>query len=156
MKKTILVSLALSITVANAGFMDAITTEASKMMGHSTSQSANNPLIDTITKSVGIDSKQALGGAGALMGLAASSMPKSQYSSLLKSVPGLSSVADNPMVSGILSSVGKSGVESAFKHLGMSPDTVSQVAPVMLNYISKYATAENLSALKKAWSSYLK
>ncbi len=151
-----MVAVSMAVSVANAGFMDSVVNQATSMVSHSTSSSASNTLTDTLSKSLGINSTQALGGTAALMSLAASAMPKNEYTSLLKSVPGLSSVMGNSTVTSVLSHFGGKSVDDTFKALGMDKETVYKFAPTLLSYISKYATAENLSALKKAWSSYLK
>lgn len=147
----------ISTAVLSAGFMDSVVSEASHMVtGSSSSQSTDN-LSDTLTKSLGINPTQALGGTAALMSLASSTMPNNKYTELLKSVPGLSSTLGNSAVSSALSLAGgNNSVESSFKSLGMNKETLYKFAPALLSYISKYATPDNLSYLKKAWGEYLK
>ncbi len=143
--------------IANAGFMDSVVSQASNMMSHSTQSSTSNSLTDTLTKSLGVNPAQALGGTAALMSLASSAMPKNEYTSLLKNVPGLSSVMGNSSVTSALSHLGGAkSVDDTFKSLGMNKETVYKFAPALLGYISKYATADNIASLKKAWGSYLK
>ena len=151
-----LVAGLISTAILSAGFMDSVVNQATNMVTSNSSTQSSNSLTDTLTKSIGVNPTQALGGTAALMSLASSAMPKNQYTELLKSVPGLSSVVGNSAVSSALSLAGGSNIEDSFKSLGMNKDTIYKFAPTLLSYISKYATPENISSLKKAWGEYLK
>ncbi len=144
--------LGVGFTILSAGFMDSIVKEAGSIVSGSTN-TQNNQLVSALTKSLNIDSKQAVGGTAALMGLAASSMPKSDYTNLLKSVPGLESVVGSasPLLGMASGMIDQNSIDKVFKSLGMDPSMVKEFAPILLNYIKPYATPQNISMLQKAW-----
>jgi hypothetical protein len=95
MKRSIATALLVAAVGLQAGFFDSAMEQAGSYMQSSAApQKAEAPqsngLISTLTDELGITPKQAAGGTALLMKAAADSMPKSNYTSLLSSVPGLS------------------------------------------------------------------
>ena len=100
----------------------------------------SNPLVGALTSGLGVSSEQAVGGTGAMMGLAQSKLSPEQFGSITSAVPGLGDVtkAAGPLLgSSSLSSL--AGVQGAFSKLGMSPETVGKFAPIIGDAISKGA-----------------
>jgi len=98
----------------------------------------SNPLVGALTSGLGVSSEQAVGGTGAMMGLAQSKLSPEQFGSITSAVPGLGDVtqAAGPLLgSSSLSSL--AGVQGAFSKLGMSPETVGKFAPIIGDAISK-------------------
>ncbi len=161
MKRKISISLLIAGIYAHAGLFDAIMQKAPSLgstPSAQTSAQTDNALISTLTRSLGVTPKQAGGGTAALMTAAAQSMPRSNYSQLLKSVPGLSSVVNGneALVSGAANMLGGTDiVGSTFKMLGMDNSMIAKFAPALLDYIKPYATPENLALLKQAWNAFL-
>ena len=101
---------------------------------------ASNPLISSLTSGLGVTSDQAVGGTGAMMGLAQNKLSPDQFSAVSNSIPGLGDItkAAGPLLGGAnLSSV--ADVQGAFSKLGMSPDTVAKFAPVITSAVEKTA-----------------
>ena len=100
----------------------------------------SNPLVGALTSGLGVSPEQAVGGTGAMMGLAQSKLSPEQFGSITSAVPGLGDVtkAAGPLLgSSSLSSL--AGVQGAFSKLGMSPETVGKFAPIIGDAISKGA-----------------
>ena len=115
-------------------------------------------LLSTLTSQLGVTPQQAAGGTAALMNVAQQKMPATNYAELLKSVPGLSSLVqgNESLVNGAMQMMGDSDmVGKAFGALGMDSSMVGKFAPVLLDYVKQYATPENVSLLKQAWSAFL-
>jgi len=165
MKKgiSLIVCAVVSISTVEAGFMDAITNAGVSAIsgngGSGTSDKVSNTgPIPTLTKNLGIDSTQAIGGTTALLGLAASSMPKSNFDTIVSSVPGLSSISSGStggMLGSALSMAGGGGIEKNFQALGMDSAMISKFAPLLLEYAKPYIDSKNLSLLQQAWSAFL-
>lgn len=114
-----------------------------------TSQTAG--LLSALSQ-LNVTPQQAVGGTGAMLGLAKNQLSSTDYSELAKSVPGidkLSGGGELGALSGLLGSSGKSaGLEnalgnvkntndlnSAFSALGMDSSMIGQFAPVILQYL---------------------
>jgi hypothetical protein len=155
---TVLIGMGLSL---QAGMFD----DAMKQVGGYT-QSAqqttetkqeSSGLLSSLTSSLGITDKQAAGGTAALLQAASQSMPKENYTSLLKSVPGFESIAGSGLAGSAMNMLGGGGdmVGQAFKALGMDNTMIGKFAPIILEYAKQYATPENIALLKQAWSAFL-
>ena len=115
----------------------------------------DNELIGALTQKLGVSPKQAAGGTAALLQEAAAKIPQGDYSQILKSVPGLSQIADQgKMLSQLSSLAGKGSVTDTFKALGMQGDTVKQFAPVVMDYAKKFISPAQAELLQKAWSAF--
>jgi hypothetical protein len=114
---------------------------------------ASNPLVGSLTSGLGVSPDQAVGGTGAMVGLAQNKLTPDQFSALSNSVPGLGDItkAAGPLLGSVpLSSLGD--VQSAFSKLGMSPEMVGKFAPILGDAISKGASP----ALGSAFSGLFK
>src|SRR5471032_1743663 len=115
-----------------------------------TSQTAG--LLGALTSQLNVTPEQAVGGTGAMLGLAKNKLGGGDYSQLAKDVPGLDKLSGGGQMgalSGMLGSSGKSaGLEnalgnvkstsdmnSAFGALGMDSGMVGKFAPVILQYL---------------------
>ena len=160
MKKTLIIALlGAGITLQAGMFDDAMKQADSYTKGtQSTTETkeTSNGLLSALTGNLGITDKQAAGGTAALLQAASKSMPASNYSSLLKSVPGFESIANSGMTGTAMNMLGNSDmVGQAFKALGMDSSMIGKFVPVILDYAKQYATPENISLLKQAWSAFL-
>lgn len=130
-------------------------------------------LLNTLGSQLNVTPQQAVGGTGALLGLAKNKLSGNDYSQLSKSVPGLDQLAGNSALSnlgGLSSVLGNSGssnsavnnalgnvqsmadVNQAFSALGMNSGMVSQFAPLILQYLGQQgASGSALSALSGVW-----
>ena len=162
MKKSVLSICVAGALSLQAGFFDSAMQQAGSMMGsqptQKTAATQQNTLLSTLTGQLGVTPKQAIGGTAALMNVAKESMPAADYAELLKSVPGLSSMisGNEALVNGAMQMMGGSDmVNQTFSALGMDSSMVGKFAPVLLNYFKEYATPQNISLLKQAWSAFL-
>lgn len=100
----------------------------------------SNPLISSLTSGLGVSPEQAVGGTGAMMGLAKNNLSPDQFGAISNAVPGLGDItkAAGPLLGGSpLNSL--ADVQGAFSKLGLSPDMVGKFAPVIGDTISKTA-----------------
>lgn len=129
-------------------------------------------LLNTLGTQLNVTPQQAVGGTGALLGLAKNKLSGNDYSNLSKSVPGLDQLSgssalgslgglggmlgnagSNSAVNNALGNVQSMGdVNNAFSALGMDSGMVSQFVPVILQYLgAQGASGSALSALSGVW-----
>lgn len=127
-------------------------------------ESAN--LLNTLGSQLNITPEQAVGGAGAMLGLARNNLSTDDYGQLTKAVPGLDLLAGANALGG-LSGLGellgnnsekssalsnalgnnvedRNDLDSAFKALGMDTGMIGQFAPLILQYLGQQGLAESL------------
>lgn len=129
-------------------------------------------LLNTLGTQLNVTPQQAVGGTGALLGLAKNKLSGNDYSQLSKSVPGLDQLAGTSALGslgGLGGMLGNSGSQSAvnnalgnvqsmgdvtkaFGALGMDGNMVGQFVPVILQYLGQQgASGSALSALGGVW-----
>jgi hypothetical protein len=108
-----------------------------------------------------VTTEQAIGGAGAMLGLAKNQLSSTDYSELAKSVPGidlLSGGGELGVLSGLLGSSGKAAgldnllgnvsntndLNSAFNALGMDTGMIGVFAPVLLQFFGQQGVGGSL------------
>jgi hypothetical protein len=108
-----------------------------------------------------VTTEQAIGGAGAMLGLAKNQLSSTDYSELAKSVPGidlLSGGGELGVLSGLLGSSGKAAgldnllgnvsntndLNSAFNALGMDTGMIGLFAPVLLKFFGQQGVGGSL------------
>lgn len=103
-------------------------------------------LSSQIMQAADVDNTQALGGAGALFGLAKESMSAEDFSKVTDAVPEMDKMLDAvPAMGGSTSTfsaaatslAGTPKMLAAFDKLGISQDKVALYTPVIVNYIEK-------------------
>ncbi|NNJ18805.1 DUF2780 domain-containing protein [Pseudomonas putida CSV86] len=126
---------------------------------------ASANLLNTLGSQLDITPEQAIGGTGALLGLARNQLSGSDYEQLSKAVPGLDMLSgDNALggLAGLGELLGKSGESSAlgnalggnvkngsdlnnaFSALGMDTGMIGQFAPLILQYLGQQGVAGSL------------
>ena len=131
-------------------------------------------LLNTLGTQLKITPEQAIGGTGAMLGLAKNQLPQSQYTELTKSVPGLDKLSGNNALGGLVGLSGLMGkadsnkasalnnaltnvkttqdMNSAFSQLGMNSGMVTQFAPIILQYLGQQgASGSALQSLASVW-----
>lgn len=122
-------------------------------------------LLNTLGSELKITPEQAIGGAGAMLGLAKNQLSEPQFSELSKSVPGLDQIAGNSAIGGLNGLGGLLGggtdknalldgllgnvkdtrdLNNAFSALGMDSGMIGQFAPVILQYLGQQGVASSL------------
>ncbi|WP_053213223.1 DUF2780 domain-containing protein [Pseudomonas sp. Q12-87] len=122
-------------------------------------------LLNTLGSELKITPEQAIGGAGAMLGLAKNRLSEPQFSELSKSVPGLDQIAGNSaigglnglggllggasdknaLLDGLLGNVKDSNdLNNAFNALGMDSGMIGQFAPVILQYLGQQGVGSSL------------
>ena len=122
-------------------------------------------LIGQLTKGLSITPEQAVGGSGALFGLAKSKLNPGDFTKVSNVVPGMDQLlkaAPKPTGGGggALAAMGamlpgKAGglasVAGSFKSLGLSPDMAAKFIPIMTKFVNVKGGAEVASLLGGAW-----
>jgi hypothetical protein len=125
---------------------------ASAQKTNKTTPSANNPspeLVGQLTKQLSITPEQAVGGSGAIFGLAKTKMKPDDFLKVSSAVPGMDGLlkaAPKPKDSGtdMLSAIGstlpgKAGAVASlggsFKQLGLSPEMATKFLPIMTQFV---------------------
>lgn len=122
-------------------------------------------LLNTLGSQLDITPEQAIGGAGAMLGLARNQLSGEDFSELSKNVPGLSQIAGNSAIGGLNGLGGLLGAGSdknalldgllgnvkdtndlnnAFSALGMDTGMIGMFAPVILQYLGQQGVAGSL------------
>ncbi|CAH0648580.1 MULTISPECIES: DUF2780 domain-containing protein [Pseudomonas] len=127
---------------------------------------AQADLLNTLGSQLNITPEQAVGGAGAMLGLARNSLSSEDYGQLTKAVPGLDLLSGANALGG-LSGLGdllgsnkgsqsaldkalgndvqnRSDLDNAFKALGMDIGMIGQFAPLILQYLGQQGIAGSL------------
>ncbi len=123
-------------------------------------------LLNVLGSELKITPEQAIGGAGAMLGLARNNLSSDEYGQLTKAVPGLDLLAGANAL-GSLSGLGallgnnsesqsalgnalgsnvenRSDLANAFKALGMDTGMIGQFAPLLLQYLGQQGIAGSL------------
>ena len=124
-------------------------------------------LVSSLTKKLGISNEQAMGGAGALFGLAKKALGSSEFAKVSESIPGMDSLlAAAPKASGLTEKLGGLGamvggdadkaaglasVAGSFSKLGLSPDMAGKFVPEILDYAKSSGGEGVMNMLKGAW-----
>jgi hypothetical protein len=120
-------------------------------------------LIDLLTKNLGIDGKQAEGGAAVLFKAAKDKLGGAEFSKLLGGVPGLSDLMHKApasggglggMLGGLASAVGGNAgliatVVGGFSKLGLKADDAKRFVPVILEFLRAKVGPDVVSKLEK-------
>lgn len=131
-------------------------------------------LLNTLGSQLNVTPEQAIGGTGAMLGLAKNKLQPSQYAELAQKVPGLDQLSGNNALggleglSGLLGQSGKSAglskalgnvqsqgdMSNAFGQLGMNSGMIGQFAPIILQYLGQQGTSgSTLQSLASIWGS---
>jgi hypothetical protein len=126
-----------------------------------TSQTAQTAGLLSALSQLNVTPEQAIGGAGAMLGLARNQLSSTDYSELAKSVPGIDLLAGGGelgVLSGLLGSSGKAAgldnlmgnvsntndLNSAFSALGMDTGMIGLFAPVLLQFFGQQGVGGSL------------
>ena len=106
----------------------------------------DNPLINSLMSQIpGLNQAQAVGGVGALLGLAQSKLPAVDFSKLTKLVANVGDMIKQATKAGLpVPSALKSltDLTSTFSKLGLSPDQVGKLVPATTNFFTQKGGAE--------------
>ncbi|ATR85117.1 hypothetical protein CYD26_07005 [Pseudomonas sp. FFUP_PS_473] len=126
---------------------------------------ASANLLNTLGSQLNITPEQAVGGTGALLGLAKNQLSGDEFSQLTQAVPGLNLLTgDNALggLNGLIALMGKSDgqqsalsnalgnvkdtndLNNAFSLLGMDTGLIGQFAPLLLQFLGQQGVANSL------------
>lgn len=144
--------------------------QAAGMLGQvaaSPTGSQASGLIDLLTSRLGITSQQATGASGAIFGLAKQQMNPGDFGQVSNAVPGMDQLlssaptgnsssssllgAAGSMMGGQNSTLGSLGaLAGSFQSLGLSPNMIGQVVPLLLQYVQGQGGTATMGLLKGA------
>lgn len=132
MKRLFLALLVLGVTAAPS--------VAGMFKMPSVSSLTSNPLVSTLMNGLGLNANQAVGGAGALLGLAQAKLPKADWSKLGKVVPASSSlISQAKALGGIKKFESLAALAPAFGKFGLGADQVKSTQGAVSDFIAKAA-----------------
>ncbi|AMB83868.1 hypothetical protein AWM79_00495 [Pseudomonas agarici] len=152
----VLVSLmAFAATPVFAAFSlsDAANAISSMQDGNKNAAAPASGLLSALGSQLNVTPEQAIGGTGAMLGLAKNKLSGNDYSQLSQSVPGLDQLSGGGALAGLggllggqsgsSSAVGNAlgnvkspaDLDNAFGALGMNSGMVGQFAPIILQYL---------------------
>ena len=148
-----------------ANAVSAIQNQNSSQQGQVQAPVAQANLLNTLGSELKITPEQAIGGAGAMLGLARNNLSEADYGQLTQAVPGLDLLSGANALGG-LSGLGellgqntqsasplgnalgnvenRSDLDNAFKLLGMDTGMIGQFAPLILQYLGQQGIAGSL------------
>ena len=101
---------------------------------------ATNPLITQLIANLGLNPTQAVGAAGALLGLSQHNLAKADWSKIAGVVPGASSlISQAKALGGIKKFSNLAALSGAFTKMGVTSEQVAQVTPAVAGFIGKAA-----------------
>jgi hypothetical protein len=121
-------------------------------------------LIDTLVKQLGVDSKQAEGGAAAIFKAARDKLGRGEFDQLLGGLPGAKDLVSRApeagglgkLFGGLAGAVGGgnaailANVVTSFGSLGLTQDHAKQFVPVILGYLRGKLGADQVAAIERA------
>lgn len=163
--------MALSATPALAFNLNDAANAVSNATGNNQQATPATGLITSLGSNLNVTPQQAVGGTGALLGLAKNKLSGGDYSQLSQSVPGLDQLtgsgalgnlgglgnvlggSGNNAASSALGNVQSMGdVNKAFSALGMDSSMVGQFVPLILQYLGQQgASGSALKSLSSIW-----
>jgi hypothetical protein len=123
---------------------------------------ASPELVSSVSKEIGATPEQAAGAVGALFGVAKSRLPATDFAQVEKAVPGMDALLKAAPATGggsggagalaqlAGSAGGLASVIPAFTQLGLKPDMVAKVVPVLTSFVTKSGGANVGSLLAGA------
>lgn len=172
----VLDSLASKEQAANKVVKEQLSSVATAGASSKGNVAAGLALVPMLTQNLGVTETQATGGIGSIFQAAKGLMPASDFGSLSKAVPNMSSllsaapVVNTPkqgsgnLLSGALGAAAQMGANtqvgaqllSQFQALGLSPDMISKFADVAMSYLQKGEMPQTADLLSTALSTVLK
>ena len=133
-----------SSEMAAASDMAAAAAPAASSAASSVASLASDPLISSLTSGLGLNTAQAVGGAGALLGLAQENLAKADWDKIASAIPGAGPIiAQAKSLGGITGKFGSlAALAPAFSKMGLSNDQVASLRPALTDYVGKATTAE--------------
>ncbi len=119
-------------------------TSAASSAASSVASLASDPLVSSLTSGLGLNATQAVGGAGALLGLAQENLAKADWDKIASAVPGAGPlISQAKSLGGITGKFGSlAGLAPAFSKMGLSADQAASLTPAVTDYVSKAAGPE--------------
>jgi hypothetical protein len=105
----------------------------------------DNPLVNSLMSQIpGLNQLQAVGGAGALLGLAQGKLPATDFSKLTSLVPNVDQMIGQAKKAGGLPASLNSlaDLSGTFSKLGISNDQASKLVPATTNFFTQKGGAE--------------
>lgn len=112
-------------------------------------QLTSNPLVSSLMGSLGLNATQAIGGAGALLGLAQNTLPAADWKAITSAISGTDALVKAATSLGGISGKPSSlaDLSPAFTKMGLSTSQVSQLVPALTDYVGKATSAATGAAL---------
>lgn len=120
-------------------------------------------LVQTVVKQVGVTQEQAEGGTGLLLNHAKANLKADEFQKVTTAMPEVTDLAATGaelqkksggalggLSGGLGATAGLASLAGPFKSLGMSPDMVGKMAPVVLDYAKTKGGSEVGSLLTRA------
>ncbi|NWA01942.1 DUF2780 domain-containing protein [Pseudomonas gingeri] len=148
-----LMAFAATPVFAAFSLSDAANAVSSMQGGDKNAAAPANGLLSSLGSQLNVTPEQAIGGTGAMLGLAKNKLSGNDYSQLSQSVPGLDQLSGGGALAGLggllggqsgsssavgnaLGNVKDTGdLNNAFGALGMNSSMVGQFAPIILKYL---------------------
>jgi len=159
MKKLFFISF-ISIVSLNGGLLDSVSEfiPMEKKQVKSDKNTQSNELLDSIKSATNLNSSQTIGTVGTLLSYAKNNMDNTEYSNIVKKVPALNSFSNTNGLTSLIGDTLSSNemVNNSLKTLGVEPEIVKIVIPIIVGYVGKYAGDIAKNTMQNSLSGLLK
>jgi hypothetical protein len=148
MRRAVVVLAMLGVLLSNGCFWNknSKAADATKAASNATSEAAalaSDPMISSLTTGLGLNANQAIGGAGALLGLAQTNMASGDWSKVAAAIPGASNlISQAKTLGGISKFTNLADLSGAFTKMGLTADQAKGITSSLTDTISKAAGPE--------------
>jgi len=117
-----------------------------------TSNLMSNPLISSLSSSLGVSPTQAIQGAGSLFSLAKEKLSNADFKSLTEVVPGVDGMMKEANKLGLPNPIGNvNGLNPVFQKIGMTTDQVTKMIAQTTGSVEASGHKETADKLRAAW-----
>jgi hypothetical protein len=101
---------------------------------------ASNPMVTSLSSATGIPADKAMGGAGALLGLAHTNLASADWSKIAAVVPNANNlISQAKTMGGISKFTNLADLSGAFSKMGLTSDQVKSISSSLIDNVSKAA-----------------
>jgi hypothetical protein len=149
MRRAIAVLAMLGVLLSNG--CNKNTTQTASQTASNVTAMANNPVVTSLSAATGIPASQAMGGVGALLGLAQTNLASADWSKVAAVVPDASNlISQAKTMGGISKFTNLADLSGAFTKMGLTGDQVKTLSGALTDTVSKSAGPDVGNALAAA------
>jgi len=149
MRRAVVVFAMLGVLFSNG--CNKNTSKAASQAASDVTSMASNPVVSSLSAATGIPADKAMGGVGALLGLAQTNLASADWAKVAAVVPNASNlISQAKTLGGISKFTNLADLSGAFTKMGLTSDQVKTLSGALTDSVSKAAGADVGTALATA------